>query len=93
MKRKIWIGIHLIIIANFLIEIIYATYMVFVVLRPADGGGPLFERALKIPFEHMTTRRLYALECWIAIAGLAIYLGITEIRPRLHPFDKDANDG
>jgi len=28
------------------------------------------------------TRRLYAIECWIAIAGLAIYLAITEIGPR-----------
>ena len=93
MKRKIWLGIHWIIIANFLIEIIYASYMVFVVLRPEEGGGPLFERALEISFEHMTTRRLYALECWIAIAGLAIYLGITEIRPNLRPFKQGANNG
>jgi hypothetical protein len=31
----------------------------------------------------MVTRRLYAIECWIAIAGLCIYLAITEIGPRL----------
>ena len=29
------------------------------------------------------TRRLYAVECWLAIAGLSIYLAITEIGPRL----------
>ena len=29
------------------------------------------------------TRRLYAVECWLAIAGLAIYLALTEIGPRL----------
>ena len=88
MKRKIWLGIHWIIMANFLVEIIYASYMVFVVLRPETGGGPLFERALEVPFQQMTTRRLYALECWIAIAGLSIYLAITEIGPRLR-----ANNG
>ena len=31
----------------------------------------------------MVTRRLYAIECWIAIAGLSVYLAITEIGPRL----------
>ena len=34
-------------------------------------------------FEQMTVRRLYASEVWISIAGLAIYLAITEYLPRL----------
>ncbi len=81
--RPLILGLHWVIIINFLIEIVYAGYMVFTVLAPDSGGGPLFERALEIPFEHMTTRRLYAIECWIAIGGLSIYLAITEIAPRL----------
>lgn len=77
-------ALHWIIILNFVVEIAYAGYMVFSVLRPEGGaGGPLFERALEIPHEHMVTRRLYAMEFWIATAGLAVYLALTEIGPRL----------
>ncbi|MEE2788725.1 MAG: hypothetical protein VX589_15425 [Myxococcota bacterium] len=93
MKRKMWLGLHWVIIVNFLVEIAYASYMVFIVLKPADGSGPLFERALSLPFEQMTTRRLYALECWVAIAALAIYLGITEIGPRLRREPRQAESG
>ena len=76
--------VHWAIIANFLFEIVYASYQVFVVFAPVgSGGGPLGKRALEIPFELMATRRLYAIEAWIAIGGLAIYLAITEIGPRL----------
>ena len=73
--------LHYGIIINFALEIGYAGYMVFVVIAP-EGGGPLMDRALTFPFEQMVTRRLYALECWVAIAGLSIYLAITEIVPR-----------
>ncbi len=75
-------ALHWIIIVNFIVEVFYAGYMVFVVMAPADGAGPLWQRATSMPFEQMATRRLYAIECWIAIAGLAIYLAITEIGPR-----------
>ena len=78
-------ALHALIILNFLIEIVYAAYMVFVVVAP-PGGGPLGSRALDIPFEMMTTRRLYATEFWIAMGGLAIYLAITEIGPRLQAY-------
>ena len=81
--RLLLLTVHYIIIVHFLIEIAYAGYMVFTVLAPESGGGPLFEKALEMPFEQMVTRRLYAIECWIATAGLAIYLAITEIAPRL----------
>ncbi len=83
MKYKLILTLHWIIIVNFLFEIAYAAYMVFSVLKPPSGGGPLMHRALEIPHELMVTRRLYATECWIAIAGLAIYLAITEIGPAL----------
>jgi len=74
--------LHWGIIVNFALEIGYAGYMVFFVIAP-EGGGPLMDKALTFPFEQMVTRRLYALECWVAIAGLSIYLAITEIAPRL----------
>lgn len=75
--------LHWAIILNFLFEIAYAGLIVFTVLVPEDGGGgPLFMRAKTIPFELMVTRRLYAIEFWIAFAGLAIYLALTELAPR-----------
>ena len=70
-------------IVNFATEGAYASYMVFEVFKPPDGGGPLMERALQMPHETMVTRRLYAIEAWIAIAGLSIYVAITEIAPRM----------
>jgi hypothetical protein len=77
---KIWKVLHWVIIVNFLLEIFYAAYMVFF---KVGGGGPLFGRAGKISFELMVTRRLYAIESWLAIGGLAIYLAITEFYPRI----------
>ena len=78
----IWRLLHWIIIFNLLIQIAYASYMVFFVVTPAEASGPLLGAAETLPFEKMVTRRLYAIECWIAIAGLSIYLAITEIGPR-----------
>ena len=78
-------GLHWLIIVNFVVEILYAAYMVFIVVAP-EGGGPLGAKAMEIPFEMMTTRRLYATEFWIATGGLAIYLALTEIGPRLRAF-------
>ncbi len=74
--------IHWVIIVNFVIEIAYANYMIFSVFSPPEAG-PLFDRAATFPFEMMMTRRLYAVEAWLAIVGLSIYLAITEIRPRM----------
>jgi hypothetical protein len=76
------LGVHWAILLNFLFQMGYAAYMVFVVVAP-EGGGPLFENALSFPFESMVTRRLYAIEFWIATTGFAIYVGLTEIKPRL----------
>ena len=83
MRRTLLLGIHWLIILHLLAEIAYTGYMVFEVLRPESGGGALFSRAQDIPFELMVTRRLYAIECWIATVGLAIYLALTEVGPRL----------
>jgi hypothetical protein len=77
----IWTLLHWAIILNFLFEIGYAAYMVFFIIAP-EGGGPLWNKATTFPHDQMVTRRLYALEFWVAMAGLAIYLGITEMLPR-----------
>ncbi|GIW72249.1 MAG: hypothetical protein KatS3mg102_1791 [Planctomycetota bacterium] len=83
--RTWWVlGLHALVIAHLCAEIAYTGTMVLVVLAPPDGGiGPLGARARAIPWEEMVTRRMYALECWVATAGLAVYLAVTEIGPRL----------
>jgi hypothetical protein len=79
MKIKWWKILHWFLIVNFLVEIFYSAYQLFFVV---GGGGPLFNRARDISFELLVKRRLYAIEAWIALAGLSIYLAITEILPR-----------
>lgn len=79
----VWRVVHWAIILHLLIEVIYSAYVIFVILQPEGHSGPLMSKAAEIPFELMVTRRLYALECWIATGALAIYLAITEIAPRL----------
>lgn len=75
--RIVWQVIHWVIIANFLFEIVYGMAQIFFVLIPPGGSpGPLFGASSQISFELITARRLYAIETWIAIAGLAIYLAI-----------------
>jgi hypothetical protein len=71
--------LHRFIIINFLAEIFYGFYMVFFVV----GGSkwPLMRRAVDTPMNIILRRRLYALESWVAMAGISIYLGITEILP------------
>ncbi len=61
--------------------------MVFFVI----GGGkyPLFKKALNTPVEVILKRRLYSLETWVAIAGLSIYLAITEILPQKYNWEKN----
>ena len=80
--------LHWFIILNLLIQIAYAGYIVFFEIVPTGSSGPLMGAAKNFPFEQMVTRRLYAIECWIAIVGLSLYLGLTEILPRLlHPLN------
>jgi hypothetical protein len=70
-----WKIIHWIIIINFILEIGYGMYQTFFVLGNGTFG-PLFGASTTISFELMVTRRLYAIETWIAIMGLSIYLAI-----------------
>ena len=78
----VWRVLHGVIIINLLIQVLYGAYMVFFVVT-GEGSGPLWGQALEMPFEKMVTRRLYALETWVALVGLSLYLGLTEILPRL----------
>ncbi|MDF1520834.1 MAG: hypothetical protein RQ728_10090 [Brevefilum sp.] len=73
--------LHWFIIFIFILEIGYGLYMVFFVV----GGSrwPLMARAVETPIEIILKRRLYAIETWIAIAGLAVYLALTEFLPIL----------
>ncbi|NHJ49292.1 MAG: hypothetical protein FK733_16000 [Asgard group archaeon] len=76
-KKILWQIVHWIIIISFILEIIYGMVQTFFILVPEGMlPGPLLGRAADIPFELLVSRRLYAIETWIAIAGLAIYLAI-----------------
>ena len=81
-NTKLWSAIHWFIIVNFLIQIAYGFYMVFFEVTPPGHSGPLFGAAGKLDPELMMIRRAYALETWVAIGGLSVYLAITEIAPR-----------
>ena len=80
--NPLWRIIHWVIIINLAVQVFYGAYMVFMVVTPGTAG-PLWGTALEMPFEKMVTRRLYAAETWIAIVGLSLYVGVTEILPRL----------
>ncbi len=85
-RPLVWQLVHYALIGNMLLEVIYAGYMVFAVIKPEGAGsGPLWGAAKTMPFETMVTRRLYAVEFWIAFVGLAVYLALTEIKPRFYP--------
>lgn len=88
-KKTPWwlLAIHWIIIINFIQEIFYASYIVFVVLKPEGVSGPLWSHASDPKlYDLIMMRRGYATECWLAIGGLAIYLALTEIGPRLKKY-------
>ncbi len=78
--------LHWVIIINFALEIGYGSYMVFFVV--GEGGGPLMGAAASLDHDVMVTRRLYALETWIAMTGLSIYLAFTEIIPRFKRYGR-----
>ena len=79
--------LHWLIIANLLVQTVYGSYMIFFVVT-GGNSGPLGQAATSFPFELMVTRRLYASETWIAMVGLSLYLGLTEILPRILKRDR-----
>ncbi len=75
--------LHWVIIVNFVFNIAYGSYQLFVELTPAGGSvGPLFGAAKDMSADELIIRRLYASEVWISIAGLCVYLALTEYLPR-----------
>jgi hypothetical protein len=75
--------VHLAIIANFVMQLGYASFQVFVVMAPEGHIGPMFGAAMEMPHDLMMIRRMYALEGWVAFGGLALYLALTEMMPRM----------
>lgn len=74
--------LHWAIIAHLALGSGYAGWQLFSIVPPGHGGGPLWDAASTMPHDLMMTRRMYALESWLAMCGLAMYLGLTEILPR-----------
>lgn len=62
---------HFAIIGIFLLQIFYGGYQVFF---NSEVIGPLW--GTEVDMDLFFRRRLYAIETWIAISGLAIYLAI-----------------
>lgn len=76
LERK-WQILNIVIILAFITEILYGFYQTFFSIVPESGKiGPLFGASKELPYQLLVARRLYAIETWIAIAGLAIYLAI-----------------
>ncbi len=76
MEKK-WAVLHWMIVLNFVLQILYGMIQTFFVLLPPSGQpGPLFGASQDISHELMLSRRLYAIETWIAIVGLSVYLAI-----------------
>ena len=74
-RKKVWWKIfHYSIITIFSIQILYCLYVFFVVLN--TGNFILFNSAATIDLDLLIKRRLYAIELWISIIGLVIYLAI-----------------
>lgn len=75
--------LHWFLIVNFAVNVFYAGYQVFFVLVPEGHIGPLGAAASQVSPELMAARRMYAIEAWISITGLSVYLAVTEYLPRL----------
>jgi|JI10StandDraft_1071094.scaffolds.fasta_scaffold714171_2 hypothetical protein len=73
--------IHRAFILLAVVQMAYSGWQVFVVLQPEGTIGPVFGRAADLPPEVMVARRLYAIEGWLALLGLALYLAVTEVLP------------
>ncbi|TFG20462.1 MAG: hypothetical protein EU530_03090 [Promethearchaeota archaeon] len=69
-----WKILHISIIMVFSLQIIYCLYVFFVVLN--TGNFILFNAAASLDMDLLIKRRLYAIELWISIVGLVIYLAI-----------------
>ncbi|MHA1147877.1 MAG: hypothetical protein ACTSR8_06490 [Promethearchaeota archaeon] len=82
-EKTILLIIHWFIIINFILQILNGVYQVSFVYTIEGHTWPLLGTSSELDYETMMIRRAYAIETWIAITGLSIYLAITEIYPRM----------
>ncbi len=88
--KAIVLIIHWFIIINFILQILNGAYQVSFVYTVKGHSFPLLGASSELSYENMMIRRAYAIETWIAITGLSIYLAITEINPRLKKLRAEA---
>ena len=81
MKPVTWV-LHVGIIAILLVQAGYSFVQLLVFLQPEGVTGPLFGAAARVDHDLLMARRAYAIEGWIALVGLFLYVGLTEILPR-----------
>lgn len=74
--------LHVTIVVVLAVQVLYCLGQLVFVLQPPGTVGPLFGAAATLDPDLLVARRLYAIEMWVALVGLALYLGITEIAPR-----------
>ena len=86
-KEKVIIYlIHYGLIIWMLSTILNSAFQISFVYTVPGYSWPLLGESSGLDYETMMIRRAYALEAWVATIGLAIYLAITEINPRLKKF-------
>lgn len=82
-QKAILLIIHWAIIINFVLQILNGAYQISFVYTAKGHTWPLLGASSELDYETMMIRRAYALETWVAITGLSIYLAITELVPRM----------
>jgi hypothetical protein len=80
--RPAWRILHVAIIGILVLQAVYSFVQLLVFLQPEGVVGPLFGTARDIDHDLLMARRAYAIEGWIALVGLFLYLAVTEIGPR-----------
>lgn len=75
-------ALHQALIGLLIGQMAYIGWQVFVVWQPAGTFGPIFGASKEVDFEAMMIRRAYAIEGWLSLLGLALYLAVTEVLPR-----------
>ena len=75
--------IHYGIIVWIFLTVLNSAYQISFVYTVPGHSWPLMGESSGLDYETMMIRRAYAIEAWVAMVGLAIYLAITEINPRL----------
>jgi len=81
--KAIVLLVHWFIIINFIFQILNGAYQISFVYTVEGYTWPLLDASASLDYETMMIRRAYAIETWIAISALCIYLAITEINPRM----------